>query len=172
MQRVEAFPNSLRAGGRAEHGSASTKEELSGTSESSADEIGDPVEPLVGPFSGEESGSKGASGVESTTRDGATNECEETKGEADSDGSKTGLGVSGSGVDGELLAFAGLTASLLWRGGLDRIERSSEDDVDEDVCEDEFHQKHLSQRYIVWSAECDAHRRRLTRYVGGEDNPE
>lgn len=165
--RVEGI---LLTQGRAEHGVASTEEELSRSSETSADEISDPVEPLVVPFAGKESGTECTSRVESTTRNGSTDECEESESESDSDRGKTSLGVTGSGIDGELLALSGLVA-FLGTSGLDGIESSSEDDVYEDVGEDELHQEHLANRNVVGASEGNECGSSLSARAGREDDP-
>ena len=156
---------------RAEHGGACAEEELGGACETGADEIGGPVEPLVLPVAREQSRSECARGVEGASGDGGSDEGEEAESESDGDGGKTGLGVSGGGVDGELLALSGLVA-FLGRGGLDGIESSGEDDVNEDVGEDELHQEHLAEGDVLRACERDEGGGGLSAHVDGEDDPE
>ena len=160
------------ASGRAEHGGTGSEEELSGTSKTSTNKVSNPVEPLVVPATRKKRRAEGASRVESTTRDGATDESEETKSEADSNRGKTGLGVTGGGIDGELLALARLATSLTRRGRLDGIESRSEDDVDENIGQDELHDEHLAKRHVVGTSQGNESRGRFSRSVGREDDPQ
>lgn len=127
---------------RAEHGGASTKEELGGTGKTSTEEVSNPVQPLVIPDTREQSRAEGTSRVESTTGNGTTEEGKEAQSKTDGNGGKTSLGVTTGGINSELLTLTRSAASRFFgRSGLDRIESRSEDDINEDVREDEFHQE-------------------------------
>ncbi len=74
------------------------KVRLGPTSESGAEEVGNPVDPVVIPVASDNCRSKDASRVERASRDGTTNETEETKSETNSDGGETSLAITRGGL--------------------------------------------------------------------------
>ena len=74
------------------------KVRLRPASESSTQKVSNPVNPVIAPVTGDDGGSKDASGVEGTSRDRTTNKAQETKSETNSNRGETGLAVTRGGL--------------------------------------------------------------------------
>lgn len=126
---------------------------MSVSSHSSSEEISNPVQPVRCPDIANKSRTKHSSGIEGTSRHGASHEAKETKGESNSNGGKTSFGSTRGGIDGETVA----SSLLLALGSVDHsnilvvhsVEGNGEDHVDKDEGKDEFSEESIGKVSIL-----------------------